>query len=306
MIEEKEELIRGYGWANDNRLLYIMDKGGDENYHLFAVNLDGSNEIDLTPFEGVKADILNGLKEDKNHMIISMNKNNPAVFEPYKINIETGELKKLFENNDIQNPINGYTFDKNGDLRAYVKLRGGVENDLYYATGNNEFKKIKELNWKETFGIVGFNYASKNPNEAYVVSNLESDKVEIYLYDLKEDKTIKKLFSHPDYDVSNLSLSRHRGYELDFFAYEGEKQQVVPVSDYFKKLHQKITTKFPGYNYYITDVTDDESKYLIILQSDKLMGNTFLMTLNQKNLRKCRPHASAQRSKYVCNDAHFF
>ena len=275
VIEEKEELIRGYGWANDNRLLYIMDKGGDENYHLFAVNLDGSNEIDLTPFEGVKADILNGLKEDKNHMIISMNKNNPAVFEPYKINIETGELKQLFENNDIQNPINGYTFDKNGDLRAYVKLRGGVENDLYYATGNNEFKKIKELNWKETFGIVGFNYASKNPNEAYVVSNLESDKVEIYLYDLKEDKAIKRLFSHPDYDVSNLSLSRHRGYELDFFAYEGEKQQVVPVSDYFKKLHQKITTKFPGYNYYITDVTDDESKYLIILQSDKLYGKYF-------------------------------
>ena len=38
-----------------------MDKGGDENYHLFAVDLDGSNEMDLTPFEGVKADILNGL-----------------------------------------------------------------------------------------------------------------------------------------------------------------------------------------------------------------------------------------------------
>ena len=97
VIEEKEELIRGYGWANDNRLLYIMDKGGDENYHLFAVNLDGSNEIDLTPFEGVKADILNGLKEDKDHMIISMNKNNPAVFEPYKINIETGELSSFLK-----------------------------------------------------------------------------------------------------------------------------------------------------------------------------------------------------------------
>ena len=210
VIEEKEELIRGYGWANDNRLLYIMDKGGDENYHLFAVDLDGSKEIDLTPFEGVKADILNGLKEDKDHMIISMNKNNPAIFEPYKINIETGDLKQLFENKDIQNPISGYSFDKNGELRAYVKMRGGVENDLYYATEKNQFKKLKELNWKETFGIVGFNYASENPHEAYVVSNLESDKVQIYLYDLKEDKIIKKLFSHPDYDVSEISVSRHR------------------------------------------------------------------------------------------------
>jgi len=274
-IEEKEELIRGYGWANDNRLLYIMDKGGDENYHLYAVDLDGSNEMDLTPFDGVKADILNGLKEDKSHMIISMNKNNPAVFEPYKINIETGELEQLFENKDVQNPISGYSFDKNGDLRAYVKMRDGVENDLYYATEKKQFKKLKELNWKETFGIVGFNYASDNPHEAYVVSNLESDKVQIYLYDLKKDKVIKKLFSHPDYDVSEISVSRHRGYELDCFAYEGEKQKVVPVSPYFKKMHQLISEKFVGYNYYITDETDDESKYLIFIQSDKLYGKYF-------------------------------
>ena len=26
VIEEKEELIRGYGWANDSRLVYVMDK----------------------------------------------------------------------------------------------------------------------------------------------------------------------------------------------------------------------------------------------------------------------------------------
>jgi len=275
VIEEKEELVRGYGWANDNRLLYVMDKGGDENYHLFAVDLDGSNEKELTPFDGVKADILNGLKEDKDHMIISMNKNNPAVFEPFKINIVSGELTQLYENKDIQNPINGYTFDKDGNLRSYVKLRDGVENDLYYAKEKDNFEKIKELNWKETFAIIGFNYASDNTHEAYVISNLESDKVQIYLYDLKEDKVIKKVFSHPDYDVSEISVSRHRGYELDYFAYEGEKRQVVPVSAYFKELHQKITKKFPGYIYYITDHTDDESKYLIFIQSDKLYGKYF-------------------------------
>jgi len=275
VIEEKEELVRGYGWANDSRLLYIMDKGGDENYHLFAVDLDGSNEKELTPFDGVKADILNSLKEDKDHMIITMNKNNPAVFEPYKINIVTGDLTQLYENNDIQNPINGYTFDKDGNLRSYVKLRDGVENDLYYAVEENQFKRIKELNWKETFAIIGFNYASDNPHEAYVISNLETDKVQIYLYDLKKDQVIEKVFSHPDYDVSDMSVSRHRGYELDYFAFEGEKQQVVPVSDYFKELHQKITKKFPGYIYYITDQTDDESKYLIFIQSDKLYGKYF-------------------------------
>ena len=101
IIEEKEELIRGFGWANDNRLVYIMDKGGNEDYHLFAVDIDGNNQKELTPFDGVKVDILEGLKEDKDHMIISMNQNNPQIFEPYKINIDTGELKQLYKNEKI-------------------------------------------------------------------------------------------------------------------------------------------------------------------------------------------------------------
>ena len=64
------------------RLIYVKDNGGDENYHLFAVDLDGKNQKELTPFEGVRAGILNSLKEQEDYMIVSMNKDNPQVFEP--------------------------------------------------------------------------------------------------------------------------------------------------------------------------------------------------------------------------------
>ncbi|WP_051605619.1 S9 family peptidase [Sediminibacter sp. Hel_I_10] len=275
VIEEKEELIRGFGWANDNRLIYIMDKGGNEDYHLYAVDLDGTNQKELTPFEGVKVNILSNLKEDKDHMIISMNQNNLQIFEPYKINIVTGELEQLYNNEDAANPINGYDFDKDGNLRGFTKLRNGVNMDLYYTTDGKNFEVLKALSWKDTFSISSFNYATEYPHDAYVISNLESDKVQIYLYDLKEDKVIKKLFSNDNYDAAGLSLSRHRGYELDYFSYEGEKRVVVPQSAYYKKLHQKITKKFPNYSYSIVDNTDDESKYLIFLQSDKLYGTYY-------------------------------
>ena len=62
-IEEGEELVRGYAWLNNNRLAYISDTGGDENYHVFAVDLDGSNLKDLTPFDGVRAQFSNLLEE---------------------------------------------------------------------------------------------------------------------------------------------------------------------------------------------------------------------------------------------------
>ena len=272
VIEEKEELIRGFGWANNNRMIYTMDKGGNENYHLFAVNIDGTNQKELTPFDGVRVNILEILREDKDHMIISMNKNNAQIFEPYKINIITGELKQLYSNEDLANPIDGYEFDKDGNLRGFAKLRDGVNFDLYYTTDGTEYSIKKQLSWKDNFTILSFNYASENPHEAYVLSNLDSDKTEIYLYDLEKDVVIKKLFSNENYDVSGISLSRKRNYELDFFSYEGEKNIIVPVSDYYKNIHDKIVAKFPNYNYGISDVTDDESKYLIFIQSDKLYG----------------------------------
>lgn len=285
VIEEKEELIRGYGWANDSRLVYIMDKGGNENYHLFAANIDGSAQKELTPFDGVRVNILELLKEDKDHMIISMNKNNAQIFEPYKVNIVTGALTQLYKNEDAANPIMGYDFDNSGKLRGFSKLRDGVNIDMYYAKEEGNYQLLKALNWKDTFTIASFNYASSNPHDAYVVSNLESDKATIYLYDLKEDKTIKKIFSNDNYDVSNLSLSRNRNYELDYFSYEGEKRVIVPVSRYYKKLHSRIAKQFPGKQYSIADVTDDESKYLIFLQSDRMYGVYYSYDAKKKKFK---------------------
>ncbi len=273
-IEEKEELIRGYGWANETRLIYVMDKGGNENYHLFAADLDGSNEKELTPYDGVQVSIINELKEDRDHLIISMNKNNAQVFEPFKININTGELEQLYKNEDVQNPIMGYIFDKDGKLRGFSKLRNGINIDMYYAFDGTNYELLKEASWKETF-MPSFTYSSENPHEAYVVTNLHSDKTEVQLYDLKENKVLKTLFTNEDYDISGISQSRNRNYELDFYTYEGEKQEIVPVSEYYKKLHDRITDRFPGKNYSVADRTDDESKFLIFVQSDKLYGEYY-------------------------------
>lgn len=275
-IEEKDELIKGYGWINDERLFFVMDKGGNENYHLFASNIDGSNTRDLTPFDGVKASILNMLKEQKDYMIISMNKNNPQIFEPYKLNVVTGELTQLYENKDAANPIQGYEFDKDGELRGYSRLVNGIESELYYkdlATG--EFRLLKKTHWDDTFGVIAFNYASKNKDEAYVLTNLDSDKTRIVLYDLKQNKIIREIFANEDYDVSGLHLSRKRNYEIDLMAYEGEKSVVVPVSATYKELHKLMEKEFKGKEFSVVDYDDDETILLIAVQSDKLYGTYY-------------------------------
>jgi dipeptidyl aminopeptidase/acylaminoacyl peptidase len=276
IIEEKEELVRGYGWINDERLVYVMDRGGNENYHIYATNTDGSNTLDLTPFEGVRASISHILKEQKDFIIIEMNKNNPQVFEPYKLNVVTGEMEQLFENKDLGNPIQGYDFDKDGELRAYTKLVNGVEMELYYKDlSSGEFKLTKRAGWDDSFGIVAFNYASGNPDEAFVATNLDSDKARIVLYDFRNNRTVREVFSHPDFDATGISLSRKRNYEIDCFSYEGEKNVIVPVSPFYTGLRRRMEETFRGKESYIVDFDDDENIFLVIVQSDRLYGTYY-------------------------------
>ncbi len=271
-IEEKEELVRGYAWLNNSRLAYLMDNGGDENYHVFAVDLDGSNLKDLTPFDGVQAQFSNLLEEDKEHIIVLMNKNNPQIFEPFKINVVTGALEQLYTNDDPANPIVGYDFDKDGNLKGFTKFKNGVDQEVYYTDGKGGFSVIKSLNWKDTFSIISFDYATDYKHDAYVVSNLESDKAKILKYDLKENKMLEEVFANDSYDVSDMGLSKKRGYELDYVSYEGDKEVIIPISAVNKKLHEHILTAFPGKQYAIVDATEEEDKLLVFLQSDKLYG----------------------------------
>lgn len=272
-IEEKEEPIKGYAWINDERLLYVMDKGGDENYHIYATNLDGSNSRDLTPFEGVKANLLDMLKEQKDYIIVAMNKNNRKIFEPYKLNVVTGELKLLFENNDENNPIQDFIFDKDGVLRGYSKLVNGTESELYYKSlKTNQFNLVKKMKWDDSFGIIAFNYSSPNKNEAYVITNLDSDKARIVLYDLEKNVKVKEVFSNPTFDVGGMSLSRKRNYEVDYFSYDGEKSVTVPVSSFYKKVYAKLEKEFKGKEFSWVDADDNENTALIVVQSDKFYG----------------------------------
>jgi len=282
-IEEKEELIRGYGWKTDSRLVYVMDQGGNENYHIYAVDIDGRNNVDLTPYENIQANILNILKEQKDNVIIVMNKNNKELFDPYKLNIVTGEVTQLFENTDEENPISDYYFDKDGELRAYVKMVNGVENELYYkdlTTG--KFNLAKHNSWHDTFDILGMNYPSGNKDEAFVLTNLDSDKNRIVLYDFKKNQVLKEVFSNPEFDISGMVVSRKRNYETDYYTYQGEKNVIVPVSGFYTDFHKRMEKEFKDKEFEIVGYDDDENAFLVFVQGDKMFGAYYQYDVKSK------------------------
>lgn len=201
--EQEEDLIRGFYWANKDRILYMQDKGGDENYHVYGVDISGQNSLDLTPFEGVRASIIASLKEDNDHVIVQMNKDNLQQEEPYRLNVNSGEITKLYTVNEGDDPVAGYDFDRHGNLRAISRIVDGVNTELLYKI-DGEFKQIKYTDFRDAFSISSFNAPSKNPDIAYVVSNLDGDKIEIQLFDLKKNEKVETIFQHETFDVFSL------------------------------------------------------------------------------------------------------
>lgn len=80
-------------WQYDSEhLLYIQDKQGDENWHLYQVDLKTKSSRELTPFDGVQANILEYNKDFPDEILICLNLKNPSLFDVYRMNLKDGSM----------------------------------------------------------------------------------------------------------------------------------------------------------------------------------------------------------------------
>ncbi|MFL5242963.1 MAG: S9 family peptidase [Gemmataceae bacterium] len=193
--------IRQYYWAFDNQhLLYLQDADGDENFHLYAVNLKdiGSETAahDLTPFKGARAQGVELDPDFPNELLVGLNVQNKAKFDMYRISLKGGEPKL-----DTENPGNviGWVADAEFKVRAATAATpdGGYDFLLREAPGK-EWKKIRHLNNEEQGETLGF---SKDGKTLYLMSNHEANAERLLAYDLASDKE-EVVAEDPQYDVS--------------------------------------------------------------------------------------------------------
>ncbi len=285
ITSETERDINGYFWANKNRLIYVKDSGGDENFLLYAVDKDGQNAKNLTPFEGVKIEIIDDLEDIDDELIIGMNKNNPMLFEPYRININTGEFVQLAENTNPMEPISSWMTDHEGKLRIAVKMVGGTNTTLMYRkTENEEFKDVITTDFKEQVSPLIFEF--DNGNIVYASSNLNRDKSAIVKFDLNSGKeTGEILFEHPEVDVSNLGYSRKRKV-LTAISYVTDKKHYHFLDNEIENIFKYLKNELGHYEIVLVDHDKPESKYIVRTYSDRSLGSYFIYDKTTNDLQK--------------------
>ena len=268
--------IAGYFWKG-NRILYVKDFGGDENFHVVSVDLKGGDLKDLTPGEKVKANIVDDLYDDPEHVIVSNNRRDPRVFDVFRVNVRTGEEKLI-----AQNPgnITGWQTDHAGQLRAAVATDGVNTTLLYRDKEGQPFKPLLTTNFRESVDPLFFTFDNKR---MYVASNRGRDKTAIFVFDPATAKEGQMLFERPDVDVSGLNYSRKRKVltTIRYVTWKTERKYLDP---FVEGIVRDLEKRLPGYEVTLTSTDRAESKFIVATTSDRTRGKRYLYDVASKQL----------------------
>ena len=275
----KDRDIRGFFWKGDKYVLYLKDNGGDENYHIYVAQSDGSGSRDLTPFEGVRAEMIDDLEDDATDLIIGLNQRNKEVFDAYRLNIETGNLKLIAEN---PGNISSWTTDHAGNIRVATTTDGVNTTLLYRKTEQDAWKPVITTNFKETFTPQFFTFDNK---DLYGVSNIGRDKAAIVEFDPETGKETNVLFDHPEVDVSDLHYSKKRKVitSATYTTWKEQKRFFDPVSE---QLYKTLEGKLPGYDVYVVSSNKAEDTFVVRTITDRSLGSFYLYEANSGKLTK--------------------
>ncbi|HSG68752.1 MAG TPA: prolyl oligopeptidase family serine peptidase, partial [Bacteroidales bacterium] len=280
LTSETDRGIAGYFWANDNRILYLKDNGGDENFALYGVDKSGKNSKCLTCFENVRTQIIDELVDIPDEVIIGLNKRNAQVFDPYRLNIVTGEMTMLAEN---PGNIQGWMTDHEGKLRAAFAIVDGINVQIQYRDNENEdFRPVLTTSFKESVEPAFFDFENKN---VYATSNLGRDKSAVVLFDIANGKELEVLYVNEDYDIGGVFFSRKRKV-ITSASYTSWKRERYFFDEQTKKLFGRLEKELGEYELGITAENREEDMFIIRTYSDRSLGAYYLYDLKNDKLEK--------------------
>jgi len=279
--------IVGYFWSQDSKyVLYVQDKGGDENYRVYAVDPAAKVEEDtgvplardLTPFEKVRAQIYAVPKRDPRHILVGLNDRDPALHDVYRIDLQTGKRELLFRND--QN-VASWVFDLNGKLRMALRQTSDGGTELLRVDGNN-LKEIYSCTFEENCFPDRFH---KDGKRVYIQTNKgDRDLTSLVLLDLQSGKEqLVDKDPQGEVDFGGAVYSRASDDLLATY-YVGDRLRIYPKNPQFEQDYRLLKQKLPDGDLQFTSASRDERRRLVSVTSDVDPGAVYLFDHTTKKV----------------------
>jgi dipeptidyl aminopeptidase/acylaminoacyl peptidase len=215
--------IQRYFWAYDNRhLVYLQDKGGDENWRVYALDLVTMAVKDLTPLPGVQARIEETSPDFPGEVLVGLNDRDKRFHDLYRVSLATGERTLLQQNEGYA----GFGTDAQFRVRLAVRVRpdGGVS--YFKRTDAGAFEPFFEVEHEDaaTTAPLGFDHAGTT---LYLRDSRGRDTAALFASDVATGKATL-LAEDPKADVGGLLSHPATGrVQAASFTYERPRWQVI-------------------------------------------------------------------------------
>ncbi len=226
VTEDKKRGIRNHDWAYDNKhILYTQDKDGDENLHLYATNVETRETKDLTPIEGVRAEIQEISHKNPDEILVGLNDRNPQLHDIWRINIESGEKELVQQNHGVA----GYLTDDDLNVRLalnYTPLGGQVWQLPEGEGENRKWKDFLEFGPEDamTSGPAGFDKTGKT---LYFQDSRKRNTAGLFAMEL-DSKQPKLIAEDPKSDVGGvLAHPTEKNVQAVSFTYQRTEWKIL-------------------------------------------------------------------------------
>ncbi len=259
---DKKRGIRNFQWAPDNRtLLFQQDNDGDENFHVYGVDLTTGNVRDYTAIQGVRASVSAAESAFPDEVLIDMNARNRQLFDVYRLNLKTGAL--IF---DTENPgdVAGWTSDSKLQVRAaqIATPDGGTEIRIRDST-TAPWKSLLKVGPDEILNFEGF---SDDGKSVFLKSSIGSDTARLVQRDLATGNE-KELAVSTDVDAGDIVI-HPQTHVLQAVSFS-------PGRTSWKVLDASIQADFDAIaklnsgDFQITSRTDKDDAWIVAFTSDR-------------------------------------
>lgn len=274
---ERRRGVRGFEWAPDsNGLIYWQDGDGDENFHLFLVDLSTRNVRDLTPWQGVRATLLATNPRFPNTALFTANVRDRRTMDVMKVDLRTGATEL-----DTQNPgdVERWLVDSAFVVRgALATTREGGTELRVRETAKSPWRALVTVGLEENLGFVNF---TEDGRGLIVTTSIDSDTARVVEKSLKtgaERVIVSNDRSDPLETFGHISKQVLRAVAFDVAGRRAWTTTDYSVKADFEALAKALTGDFS-----VTSMDFADSKWLVTETRDNGPTRTWLW---DRKLRK--------------------
>jgi len=261
LTADKKRGIRIFFWTySGEELIYLQDADGDENWHLFSVNIHSNQVRDLTPFQGVQAEPIAFDRNFPNEILVGMNIRDRSKHDVYRINLKNGAVEF-----DTDNPGNivSWTADAQFQVRAATATTADGGSELVFReTADKSWESLRSWGPDEAGGAFMF---SENGKILYIMGNHDANAERLIALDL-ETKQETDLASDPEYDVGGI-LVHPTKREIQAVSFYKDKQELQILDQSIAEDFEDLGKFRPG-EFSITSRNLADTTWLVAYMTD--------------------------------------